>query len=129
MERKVTERLSDEDIEGYLRSLAKPRPGSVYRAFAELKSLRTRPLPAEVELMWHHLIGRAQFLEAGLPPEGDGVKDLGLKLREAAALLRRLGASAWRPKFEKVWCSQCGAEFGPRDSGYSHCEDHRSEGR
>lgn len=28
------------------------------------------------------------------------------------------------PKFDKVHCSQCGGEFGPRDSGYSHCSDH-----
>lgn len=30
-------------------------------------------------------------------------------------------------RFEKVWCSQCGEEFGPRDSGYSHCQDHLRE--
>lgn len=29
-----------------------------------------------------------------------------------------------KPRFEKVYCSQCGGEFGPRDSGYSHCKDH-----
>jgi hypothetical protein len=28
------------------------------------------------------------------------------------------------PKFAKTYCSQCGGEFGPGDSGYSHCEDH-----
>lgn len=28
------------------------------------------------------------------------------------------------PKFKKVFCSQCGGEFGPRDSGYSECKDH-----
>lgn len=28
-------------------------------------------------------------------------------------------------EYEKTSCSQCGAEFGPGDSGYSHCEDHR----
>jgi hypothetical protein len=28
------------------------------------------------------------------------------------------------PKFQTVHCSQCGGEFGPRDSGYSHCADH-----
>lgn len=27
-------------------------------------------------------------------------------------------------KFEKTYCSQCGGEFGPGDSGYSHCKDH-----
>jgi hypothetical protein len=37
------------------------------------------------------------------------------------------GSAAVAPKFDKVWCSQCGCEFGPRDSGYSHCEDHRRE--
>ena len=31
------------------------------------------------------------------------------------------------PKFDKVHCSQCGGEFGPRDSGYSHCIDHRAK--
>lgn len=30
-------------------------------------------------------------------------------------------------RFEKVYCSQCGGAFGPRDSGYSHCRDHRSK--
>lgn len=29
------------------------------------------------------------------------------------------------PRFAKVYCSQCGGEFGPRDSGFSHCEDHK----
>lgn len=28
------------------------------------------------------------------------------------------------PKFAKTYCSQCGGEFGPGDSGYSHCVDH-----
>jgi hypothetical protein len=32
-----------------------------------------------------------------------------------------------KPQFDKVYCSQCGGEFGPRDSGYSHCSDHRRE--
>ena len=31
-------------------------------------------------------------------------------------------------KFEKTHCSQCGGEFGPGDSGYSHCSDHWSPG-
>jgi|688.fasta_scaffold00370_84 hypothetical protein len=30
-----------------------------------------------------------------------------------------------KPRFENVFCSQCGGEFGPGNSGYSHCEDHR----
>lgn len=29
-----------------------------------------------------------------------------------------------KPRFEKTSCSQCGREFGPGDSGYSHCADH-----
>jgi hypothetical protein len=29
-----------------------------------------------------------------------------------------------KPKFAETHCSQCGANFGPRDSGFSHCEDH-----
>lgn len=28
-------------------------------------------------------------------------------------------------RFENTYCSQCGGEFGPGDSGYSHCADHR----
>jgi hypothetical protein len=28
-------------------------------------------------------------------------------------------------RFREVTCSQCGCEFGPGDSGYSHCVDHR----
>jgi hypothetical protein len=28
------------------------------------------------------------------------------------------------PRFAKTYCSQCGGEFGPGDSGYSHCRDH-----
>jgi len=31
-------------------------------------------------------------------------------------------------KFEKTYCSQCGGEFGPGDSGFSHCADHESPG-
>jgi len=29
------------------------------------------------------------------------------------------------PRFTNVYCSQCGADFGPGDHGYSHCEKHR----
>jgi hypothetical protein len=32
-------------------------------------------------------------------------------------------------RFEKTYCSQCGGEFGPGDSGYSHCRDHQEAGR
>lgn len=41
---------------------------------------------------------------------------------DAEAWARR---AAGLPKFEKTYCSQCGAEFGPGDYGYSHCEDHK----
>ncbi len=27
-------------------------------------------------------------------------------------------------RFQNVYCSQCGEEFGPGNEGYSHCEDH-----
>ena len=33
-------------------------------------------------------------------------------------------ATTGTPKFQKVWCSQCGKEFGPGNSGFSHCENH-----
>lgn len=28
-------------------------------------------------------------------------------------------------KFDNVYCSRCGATFGPGNAGYSHCEDHK----
>lgn len=27
-------------------------------------------------------------------------------------------------RFERTYCSQCGGEFGPGDSGFSHCDQH-----
>ena len=30
------------------------------------------------------------------------------------------------PRFAETFCSQCGGEFGPGDSGYSHCKNHRT---
>lgn len=27
-------------------------------------------------------------------------------------------------RFDKTYCSQCGGEFGPGTSGYSHCDQH-----
>ena len=30
-------------------------------------------------------------------------------------------------RFQKTFCSQCGGTFGPGDSGYSHCIDHRDD--
>jgi len=33
------------------------------------------------------------------------------------------------PKFEQTYCSQCGQEFGPGDSGFSHCTTHRAVSR
>ena len=31
-------------------------------------------------------------------------------------------------KFANTYCSQCGGEFGPGDSGFSHCDQHWSPG-
>lgn len=47
-----------------------------------------------------------------------------------AAALQDLLAERDAPmsKFVKTYCSQCGGEFGPGDSGYSHCSDHWSPG-
>lgn len=28
------------------------------------------------------------------------------------------------PRFPVTSCSQCGSDFGPGDSGYSHCDQH-----
>lgn len=30
------------------------------------------------------------------------------------------------PRFAETWCSQCGADLGPGDSGVSDCRDHRA---
>lgn len=30
------------------------------------------------------------------------------------------------PRFSNVYCSQCGREFGPGNSGFSHCRDHNA---
>jgi hypothetical protein len=30
------------------------------------------------------------------------------------------------PRFPKTYCSQCGREFGPGDSGFSRCSDHQA---
>lgn len=30
------------------------------------------------------------------------------------------------PRFAETFCSQCGKAFGPGDSGFSHCTDHRA---
>jgi hypothetical protein len=29
-------------------------------------------------------------------------------------------------RFNKTFCSSCGGEFGPGDSGFSHCDQHAS---
>jgi hypothetical protein len=29
------------------------------------------------------------------------------------------------PRFKNVSCSNCGGEFGPGDSGFSHCDNHK----
>lgn len=29
------------------------------------------------------------------------------------------------PRFQNTFCSQCGAEFGPGNHGFSHCENHQ----
>jgi hypothetical protein len=39
-----------------------------------------------------------------------------------------LASTGWAarkaPKFAVTYCSQCGEEFGPGDSGFSHCDQH-----
>ena len=39
-----------------------------------------------------------------------------------AAVAKITGAA---PRFPDVSCSQCGQSFGPGDSGFSHCSNHR----
>lgn len=34
------------------------------------------------------------------------------------------GHTKAEPRFAMTWCSQCGKELGPGDSGVSHCEHH-----
>jgi len=43
---------------------------------------------------------------------------------------RRISATQERPfMFARTYCSQCGGEFGPGNSGFSHCEDHKNDRR
>lgn len=44
--------------------------------------------------------------------------------RRAEQRLRSSGGAGTEPKFQVTYCSQCGGEFGPGNSGYSHCADH-----
>ena len=32
-----------------------------------------------------------------------------------------------KPRFQVTYCSQCGEQFGPGNSVYSHCSDHRDQ--
>jgi len=47
---------------------------------------------------------------------------------EIAARIRKLAAEPLSLKFANTYCSQCGREFGPGNSGYSHCIDHQAQG-
>lgn len=38
--------------------------------------------------------------------------------------LDKLSAS---PRFDNVFCSQCGIEFGPGNQGFSHCGNHATQ--
>lgn len=42
-----------------------------------------------------------------------------------AALEELRYEQAAKARFAMTYCSQCGSEQGPADSGVSHCEDHR----
>lgn len=46
--------------------------------------------------------------------------------RHADAMIDARTREVKPPKFANTSCSQCGASFGPGDSVYSHCDDHRS---
>lgn len=37
---------------------------------------------------------------------------------------KRAAMATPTPRFANVSCSQCGNDFGPGDSGFSHCADH-----
>lgn len=49
-----------------------------------------------------------------------------LDMASRAAEFRRENAAA---RFERTYCAQCGAEFGPGEHGYSHCSDHVRDAR
>lgn len=58
-------------------------------------------------------------------------RDLLDALADAEMLLgmmkkRYAEATAGAPRFPEVWCSQCGKGFGPGNSGFSHCHQHRA---
>ena len=47
------------------------------------------------------------------------------QIRALATLLQRKREKA-KLRFSKTYCSQCDGEFGPGDSGFSHCADHKA---
>ena len=48
------------------------------------------------------------------------------EIRITPAILRKKKAVP-TPRFPETFCSQCGEGFGPGDSGYSHCHQHRGK--
>jgi hypothetical protein len=71
---------------------------------------------------------REHLINVGVKPESD--RPMVTEARQCAdamlAYRRRIQNNA-APRFAETWCSQCGKSFGPGDSGYSHCSDHRTE--
>jgi hypothetical protein len=62
-------------------------------------------------------------------------QDIDVESLPANSVYRRLqqslqaaGEKAGWPRPPNTYCSSCGCEFGPGDSGYSHCSDHPSIG-
>jgi len=55
----------------------------------------------------------------------DANENLQPQMRELAKEHFLWSLASERPRFAEVSCSQCGGTFGPGDSGFSHCEDHR----
>ncbi|WP_347467563.1 hypothetical protein [Burkholderia stagnalis] len=48
----------------------------------------------------------------------------GTRRAEREQQIRRATAAPRAPRFPMTYCSQCGCELGPGDSGVSSCADH-----
>ena len=59
------------------------------------------------------------------------MKALRLRMKAHACRVDACLAAAYNAHgamFNDTYCSQCGQSTGPRDSGFSHCDDHRRLG-
>jgi hypothetical protein len=60
---------------------------------------------------------RADLFAADLPP----IRHI---LESRPPIEPSIASRLAAPRFQRVYCSQCGRGFGPRDNGFSSCVSH-----